>query len=95
MILAWQNIERTCYNCKLCFISGTDPRAELGDGLARLMAHLVLLESLGRKQLGPEQMVVASAKGDLNGVRTCIRSNKDLVGRKALIVSCYHIMHAN
>ncbi|KAK3088128.1 hypothetical protein FSP39_015105 [Pinctada imbricata] len=71
-----------------------DPREELGDNLGRLMAHLLLLGALERQTIGPEQMVVAAAKGDLEAVQMCIRRNKDLVNCTfkditPLIIACH------
>lgn len=56
---------------------------ELGDSLARLFAHLLILgQHQQLRTIGPEQMVQAAARGDINSVQQIIKLNKELVNCK-------------
>ena len=59
---------------------GDSTQEDLSDGLARMVAHLLIL---GRHQqmqsIGPQQMIQACAKGDISTVQQLIKMKKDLV----------------
>ncbi|KAJ8321090.1 hypothetical protein KUTeg_002677 [Tegillarca granosa] len=52
---------------------------EVNAGLARLFAHLVMLDTLGRQTVGAEQVVTAAAQGNLSAVKSLIQQNPKLV----------------
>ena len=57
-----------------------NPQEDLSDGLARMVAHLLVLGHHQQMQaIGPQQMIQACAKGDISTVQQLIKMKKDLV----------------
>ncbi|XP_060075163.1 E3 ubiquitin-protein ligase MIB2-like [Ylistrum balloti] len=52
--------------------------AEMSDGLTRMIAHLLVLDTLTSRAVGPEQIVTAAAQGNVSTVKSILEKNKDL-----------------
>ncbi|XP_021361486.1 E3 ubiquitin-protein ligase MIB2-like, partial [Mizuhopecten yessoensis] len=51
---------------------------DMSDGLTRMIAHLLVLDALAGRAVGPEQIVTAAAKGNVSVVKSLLEKNKDL-----------------
>lgn len=59
--------------------SSATAAGDMSDGLTRLIAHLMVLDGLGARAIGPEQIVTAAAQGNASAVRDILKKNKSLV----------------
>ncbi|XP_033725516.1 E3 ubiquitin-protein ligase MIB2-like [Pecten maximus] len=58
--------------------SSATSAADMSDGMTRMIAHLLVLDALASRAVGPEQIVTAAARGDLSAVKNLLGKNKDL-----------------